>query len=86
MDFTKTIFIGNVNFHANEEDLRSHFKLCGAIDNIRIIRDPETHIGKGIAYVTFKDEDGFKNALIKNEEKFKVINQEGILYILKNAK
>jgi len=70
-DYTKTVFIGNLPFNATEEEVRVFFKACGAIDNIRIIRDPQTHIGKGIAYVTFKDMDGFKASLKKTKSLFK---------------
>jgi len=50
-----------------------HFlkKKCGAIENIRIIRDPVTHVGKGIAYVTFKEKEGFSNAIKENGKEFK---------------
>ena len=55
-DFDSTIFIGNLPFVTNEEELRKHFSSLTAskddgILNVRIIRDPETFLGKGIAYV-----------------------------------
>ena len=56
-DFESTIFIGNLPFITNEEDLRAHFidgsggENDNLISNVRIIRDPKTFIGKGIAYV-----------------------------------
>lgn len=43
LDFTKTIFIGNLSFMANENMLRSHFASCGKIVNVRLIRDKITH-------------------------------------------
>ena len=64
-DTNTTIFIGNLPFTVNEEDLRKHFTgltqkgdshLMAAGDgilNVRVVRDKETHIGKGIAYVMF---------------------------------
>ena len=71
LDYTKTIFIGNLPFTVTEEEIRSLFNECGAIENIRVIRDPKTHIGKGIGYVTFKEEQAFKKALTKNGTTFK---------------
>lgn len=37
-----------------EESVRSHFTDCGEIDNVRIIRDRKTNLGKGFCYVLFK--------------------------------
>lgn len=44
-DFKTTIFVGNLPFVINEEDLRTHFSDLGEIKNIRIIRDSKTLIG-----------------------------------------
>lgn len=69
-DTNTTVFIGNLPFSVNEEELRKHMVsglktgnkgqagqvLDGAGDgilNVRVIRDKETHIGKGIAYIMF---------------------------------
>jgi nucleolar protein 12 len=54
-----------------EEELRQFFSNCGQIENIRVIRDPHTHLGKGIGYITFAEEAGFKQSLLKNKSKFK---------------
>ena len=63
-DYETTIFIGNLPFVCNEEDLRKHFaNISGGGDvasggqsndgilNVRVVRDPKTFIGKGIAYI-----------------------------------
>ena len=63
-DYDSTVFIGNLPFVLNEEDLRAHIALQTKSDavglsvgdgilNVRVIRDPKTHLGKGIAYVEF---------------------------------
>lgn len=66
-DYEATVFIGNLPFVTNEEDLRRHFADVAKIEsagggnqavgdgilNVRVVRDPVTHIGKGIAYVQF---------------------------------
>ena len=36
-----------------EELVRQHFSVCGAITNVRVIRDQKTGAGKGFGYVTF---------------------------------
>ncbi len=66
LDFTKTIFVGNLPFKISDEQLRSHFEQCGEIKNVRVIRDKERHEGKGFGYVYFASEEGFKNALQLN--------------------
>jgi nucleolar protein 12 len=37
-----------------EEPVRKHFSDCGEIDNVRIIRDKKSCLGKGFGFVTFK--------------------------------
>jgi len=34
--------------------LRKHFAECGEIDNVRIIRDKTTGVGKGFGYIVFE--------------------------------
>lgn len=50
-DFDTSIFIGNLPWVIQEEDLRKHFEEAGKILNVRVIRDKDTFIGKGIAYI-----------------------------------
>ena len=37
-----------------EEKVRKLFAVCGDIDNVRLIRDKNTCMGKGFGYVLFK--------------------------------
>ncbi|XPS93473.1 Nucleolar protein 12 [Ascochyta lentis] len=53
-----------------EEGLWQQFAKCGKIENVRVIRDAQTRIGKGFAYVQFTDENGVEAALQLNEKKF----------------
>ena len=61
-----SVFVGNVPFTAEEEALRNHFSPCGAITNVRIVRDSKTLVGKGFAFVAFGDCDGVRNAMDLN--------------------
>ncbi|CAG8686350.1 1425_t:CDS:2, partial [Ambispora leptoticha] len=54
-DRKRTIFIGALAFDAQEEQLWHHFKDCGEIESVRIVRDKKTNVGKGFAYVQFKE-------------------------------
>lgn len=65
-----TIFCGNLPFNVNENDLYQHFDNCGEIDYVRIVRDRDTNMGKGIAFVTFKDTQSMRNALASHGTKF----------------
>ncbi|CAH1102267.1 unnamed protein product [Psylliodes chrysocephalus] len=73
-DESKAIFIGNLIFNAEEEDLWKLFEPCGPISHIRIIRDTYSGMGKGFAYVNFKDSDGVQLAL--EMENVKLGNRE----------
>ncbi|KAL1461440.1 hypothetical protein WDU94_013340 [Cyamophila willieti] len=68
------IFIGNLPFEAEEEEVRKAFESCGEIDNIRIIRDQKTNTGKGFGYVNFKSADGVAFAM--EMENVKIRNRE----------
>lgn len=63
-DYDATLFVGNLPFVTNEQDLRDHFVDVAkhekaaemdtendGIKNVRVIRDKVTHVGKGIAYI-----------------------------------
>ncbi|CAK9813408.1 RNA-binding protein 34 [Anthophora quadrimaculata] len=63
LDGKRSVFLGNLKFNIDEEMIRNHFKQCGEIESIRIIRDNMTGIGKGFGYVNFKTEDAVTLAL-----------------------
>ena len=71
-DFETSIFIGNLPWVVNEEELRAFFEDAGNILNVRVIRDKETFIGKGIAYIQFSTPEEMKKAVeSKNNKTFK---------------
>lgn len=47
----------------SDEDLRAHFKDCGKILNVRVIRDKENFIGKGIGYIQFSTKEEMRKAI-----------------------
>ncbi|KAJ2723587.1 Nucleolar protein 12 [Coemansia sp. Benny D115] len=65
-DMKRSVFVGNLDFAAQEEDLWRHFETCGTVENVRIIRDPKTSIGKGFGYVQFADRAALSLALKLN--------------------
>jgi nucleolar protein 12 len=84
-DYETTIFIGNLPFQVNEEELRRHFcDVAGrqntngeglkndGILNVRIIRDKETFLSKGIAYIQYTSKPLMRMAIEeKNDSEFK---------------
>lgn len=62
-DQSKAIFVGNLGFAVDEEDVQKHFAKCGKIANVRIVRDSKTGIGKGFCYVNFVKSQSVKLAL-----------------------
>ncbi|KAF9922513.1 Nucleolar protein 12 [Linnemannia zychae] len=65
----KSVFVGNLAFDAQEEDLWNFFKDSGDIENVRIIRDSKTNLGKGFAYVQFQDRASVDVALRLHDTK-----------------
>ncbi|KAI9504550.1 hypothetical protein BX070DRAFT_181342, partial [Coemansia spiralis] len=65
-DMKRSIFVGNLDFAAEEEDLWRHFDACGSVENVRIIRDAKTSLGKGFGYVQFADRAAITLALKLN--------------------
>lgn len=53
-----------------EEGLWQTFGKVGQVENVRMVRDKVTRIGKGFAYVQFSDENAVEAALLMNEKKF----------------
>ena len=53
-----------------EEGLWRTFGRAGAVESVRVVRDKETRVGKGFAYVQFKNENGVEAALLYNDKKF----------------
>jgi nucleolar protein 12 len=70
-DNSKCVFLGNLAFDIEEEDIREHFQHCGTILDIRVIRDRKTNAGKGFAYVRFAEKEAIKNALLFNDTELK---------------
>lgn len=68
-DNKRCVFVGNFGFENTEEDLWAHFKSCGSIEYVRIVRDSKTNLGKGFAYVQFIDSSSVNKALLLNEKK-----------------
>ncbi|KAG1732401.1 uncharacterized protein EDB91DRAFT_672649 [Suillus paluster] len=86
-DPKSSVFIGNLDFASKEEDLRMFFETLitaerGSpshtsdapdhwVSRVRIVRDKETQLGKGFAYVQFTDRVCVDEVLAMEESKLK---------------
>lgn len=80
---SRSLFLGNLPFLCDEEEVRQFFvgllkRGEDVVEGVRIVRDQETLIGKGIAYVQLKDRDAVMAALslpktsLKYQKKFQL--------------
>ena len=53
-DESRSVFLGSLPFAATEDDVRRHFRDCGAITSVRLVRDAKTNLGKGFGFVLFE--------------------------------
>ena len=51
----KKIFVGNLDFGATEDAIRSLFEQHGAVDRVSLITDRETGRSRGFAFVEMPD-------------------------------
>lgn len=51
----KNIFVGNLDFEATEQSLRSMFEPYGAIERINVVTDRDTGRPRGFAFIEMTD-------------------------------
>jgi nucleolar protein 4 len=60
-----SVFVRNIPYDTDEEDLKEHFTKFGAVKYALPVIDKETGLAKGTAFVAFYEEDAY-NKCIKN--------------------
>jgi RNA recognition motif-containing protein len=58
----KSIYVGNLPFSANEDDIRELFAQHGTVLSVKLISDRETGKPRGFGFVEM-EEDGFAAAI-----------------------
>lgn len=66
-----SIYIGNVDYSATEEELRDAFLECGDIVRVTIIKNMKTGHPKGAAFIEFTKKDGVNAAMDLNGKEVK---------------
>jgi RNA recognition motif-containing protein len=59
----KNIFVGNLDFNASEEGVRSLFERHGQVNSARIMTDRETGRSRGFAFVEMENESEADQAI-----------------------
>ncbi|XP_064599790.1 RNA-binding protein 34-like [Liolophura sinensis] len=70
-DHQRSVFVGNLPFDVVEADVWQHFQEYGEVENVRLVRDRNTSIGKGFGYVLFKDKSSVSLTLKFGKHQFK---------------
>lgn len=60
---SKELYVGNLPYETNEEDLKRLFTVAGTVSSVHLITDPETGASKGCAYVRMATEEGAREAI-----------------------
>ena len=67
----KNIFVGNLSFNTNEDELRQIFEAYGQVDRVSILTDRDTGRSRGFGFVEMtSDDDGEKAIAALNGSQF----------------
>ena len=66
----KKIYVGNLPFRCEQDDLRTVFEQFGGIEDLIIIKDRETGRSKGFAFVEFENQAAAQEALSMDGKDF----------------
>lgn len=57
------IFVSNLDYQVEDDDLRGFFEDYGTVDSARVITDRETQRSRGFGFVEMNDEDAAAKAI-----------------------
>ncbi|KDP40916.1 hypothetical protein JCGZ_24915 [Jatropha curcas] len=63
---SRSVFVGNVDYSCNPEEVQQHFQSCGTVNRVTIRTDKYGQ-PKGYAYVEFLEAEAVQEALLLNE-------------------
>jgi len=57
------IYVGNLSYEVNEEDLKQAFEAFGEVESVKIIKDKYTNRSKGFGFVEMPDNAAAQSAI-----------------------
>ena len=64
------VYVGNLNYKADEAALKQEFSECGEITECKIITDFNTGRSKGFGFITFDSQEAMDKGIEKNGSSF----------------
>ena len=65
------IYLGNLNYRVQEEDLQKRLEEYGAVDSVRVIKDRETGRSRGYAFAEMPNDEEANRAIAElNDQTF----------------
>ena len=68
---SRSIYVGNVDYGANAEELELHFHGCGSINRVTILCNKADGHPKGFAYIEFAEPESVQTAMAMDESLFR---------------
>jgi len=59
----KNIYVGNLDYNINEDELRGAFETYGQVDNVTIMRDRDTGQPRGFGFVEMANDEEAEKAI-----------------------
>jgi hypothetical protein len=69
-DNSKTLYVGNLPYRANEQAVQQHFELQGQVHSVRLMKDRRTGKRKGYGFVEMTAEGAEKAIQNLNDSEF----------------
>lgn len=67
----RKLYVGNLPYQTNEDDLQNLFAQAGAVESVSVMRDRETGRARGFAFVEMVSDEDAQNAISQlNEQPF----------------
>ncbi len=67
----RKLYVGNLPYETNEDDLQNLFAQAGAVESVNVMRDRETGRARGFAFVEMVSDEDAQNAITQlNEQPF----------------
>jgi len=60
-----TIYVSNLGFHVESEDIKTLFATYGEVDSVKVITDRMTNKSRGFAFIEMKDDTAGNEAISK---------------------